>query len=66
MHALNFSQVALLPPLFASSANIINIENLQQEVYEGGEHLTTIVDSDGNESHVDEMHMENMKKQGDV
>jgi hypothetical protein len=65
MHAFNFSQVALRPPLFASSTNIINIENLQQEVYEGGEHLTTIVDGDGNESHVDEMHMENMKKQGD-
>jgi hypothetical protein len=66
MHAFNLSQVALPPPLFASSTNIINIENLQQEVYEGGKHLTTIVYGDGNESHVDEMHMGNMKKQGDA
>jgi hypothetical protein len=66
MHAFNFSQVVLPPPLFASSTNIINIENLQQEMYEGGKHLTTIVDGDGNESHVDEMHMGNMKKQGDA
>jgi hypothetical protein len=64
--AFNYSQVALPPPLFANSTNIINIENLEQEVYEGGEHITTIVDGDGNESHVDEMHMGNMNKQGDA
>jgi hypothetical protein len=63
MHAFNFSQVALPPPFFAG---FTNIENLQQEIYEGGKHLTTIVEGDGNESHVDEMHMGNMKKQGNA